>query len=520
MKILTVHPSGLAYAKIYLRLEPVGLELVAQALRRAGHQVKLIDLQVEKPKAYLDALKTWQPEVVAFSVNYMPNIPEVVDMARTAKEILPGVFVFAGGHSASFMADEILEHARGNIDCVLQGEGEVGAVQLMEIVLQETDPGNRRKALVESPGVVSEYGRGPAPLTISSLDDLRPARDLLRYPNKYFVAFLDPAASIEFSRGCPWDCNFCSAWTFYGRSYRTKDPEQIAEELQSIRQPGVFILDDVAFLQEKHAYAIGEAIARRGIKKKYYLETRCDVLLRNQEVFKFWKKLGLEYVFLGLEAIDAEGLDKLRKRVSPEMSFEALQVGTAMGLIIAVNIIIDPSWDRDRFQVLREWSKGIHELVNLSVLTPYPGTETWLNTAHRFTTRDYRLFDLQHCALETRLPLADFYQEMMKTYWDFYLKIIEWKEMLSFIPEAAGYLLRGKTNFLKIMYNYGRLYTPERLLADHAKPVRYELHLPAPVTGRLDPKSLYIHPVQGRGGRNLDTASEAWVQSTSQKKRP
>jgi hypothetical protein len=187
-----------------------------------------------------------------------------------------------------------------------------------------------------------------------------------------------------------------------------------------------------------------------------------------------------------------------------------------MGLIIAVNIIIDPSWDRDRFRVLREWSKGIHELVNLSVLTPYPGTETWLDASHRFTTRDYRLFDLQHCVLETQLPLADFYQEMMKTYWDFYLKIIEWKEMLAFIPEAAGYLLRGKTNFLKIMYNYGRLYTPERLLADHARPAQYELRLPALQAGKPDPKLLYIHPVQGRGNRSLEPASEAWVQSTRQ----
>jgi hypothetical protein len=62
--------------------------------------------------------------------------------------------------------------------------------------------------------------------------------------------------------------------------------------------------------------AIAEAIARSGIKKQYYLETRGDVLLRNKEVFRFWKKLGLEYMFLGIEAIDEEGLQKFRKRVT------------------------------------------------------------------------------------------------------------------------------------------------------------------------------------------------------------
>src|SRR3984893_669331 len=91
-------------------------------------------------------------------------------------------------------------------------------------------------------------------------------------------------------------------WTFYGRSYPLISPERAVEDLRSIREPGVFIVDDVAFLQERHGMAIGEAIARSDIKKHYYLETRGDVLLRHKEVFRFWKSLGLEYMFLGIEA--------------------------------------------------------------------------------------------------------------------------------------------------------------------------------------------------------------------------
>src|SRR5208283_5990323 len=93
---------------------------------------------------------------------------------------------------------------------------------------------------------------------------------------------LDPCASIEFSRGCPWDCVFCSAWTFYGRSYRTKSPEVIVEELERIREPGIFLLDDVAFIQVDHGMRIGELIAKKGIQKKnilrpgaiYFCETK------------------------------------------------------------------------------------------------------------------------------------------------------------------------------------------------------------------------------------------------------
>ena len=161
---------------------------------------------------------------------------------------------------------------------------------------------------------------------------------------------LDPCASIEFSRGCPWDCSFCSAWTFYGRSYRLVSPERVVEDLRSIREPGVFIVDDVAFIHERHGMEIGEAIARAGISKQYYLETRGDVLLRNKEVFRFWKRLGLEYMFLGLEAIDEEGLQKFRKRVTLGRNFEALEFARSLGIHVAINLIADPDWDHERFR--------------------------------------------------------------------------------------------------------------------------------------------------------------------------
>ncbi|WP_256996353.1 radical SAM protein [Methylococcus capsulatus] len=197
MKVFCVHPGPLMYTKVFLRPEPLGLELVAESLRRAGHDIRLMDLQVES-------------------------------------------------------------HA-----------------------------------------------------------------DFLRE--------LDTCASIEFSRGCPWDCSFCSAWTFYGRSYRVMSTERIMDDLRRIKEAGIFIVDDVAFIQAQHGMEIGEAIAREGIRKQYYLETRGDVLLRNKEVFKLWKRLGMEYMFLGVEAIDAEGLPKFRKRVSLGKNFEALEFARSLG---------------------------------------------------------------------------------------------------------------------------------------------------------------------------------------------
>ena len=82
----------------------------------------------------------------------------------------------------------------------------------------------------EVPGAVTLDGPGRPPAMVHSLDDHLPARHLGGRRRKYFIGVMDPAASIEFTRGCPWDCSFCSAWTFYGRSYRRLSPEAAVRE--------------------------------------------------------------------------------------------------------------------------------------------------------------------------------------------------------------------------------------------------------------------------------------------------
>ncbi|MGH7005957.1 MAG: hopanoid C-3 methylase HpnR, partial [Alphaproteobacteria bacterium] len=378
---------------------------------------------VENHRALFRMLDDWRPDAIAFSCNYLANVPEVVDLAKAAKARLPDCYVFVGGHSASFIAKELLRHGDGAIDCVLRGEGEASVTALLEAAEHD------RAAAIKVPGAETADGAGPQPRFVHNLDDLRPARDLVRHRRKYFIGALDPAASIEFSRGCPWDCNFCSAWTFYGRNYRTMSPETAVAELARVEEPGVFIVDDVAFIQSNHGLAIGEAIARRGIKKKYYLETRGDVLLRNKEVFALWRRLGVQYLFLGLEAIDEEGLRKYRKRASLGGNFEALEYARSLGMTVAVNLIADPDWDEARFRTVRDWCMEIPEIVNISVATPYPGTEIWHTEKRPLTTRDYRLFDIQHAVLPTRLPLDRFYAELVHTQQVMARKHLGWKAL-------------------------------------------------------------------------------------------
>jgi len=260
--------------------------------------------------------------------------------------------------------------------------------------------------------------------------------------------------------------------------------------------------------------ALGEAIAQRGIRKRYYLETRGDVLLRNKEVFKFWKRLGLATMFLGLEAIDEEGLKRFRKRVTLSKNFEALEFARSLGITVAVNIIADPSWDHERFQIVRDWSLEIPEVVNISINTPYPGTEIWHTESRRLTTRDYRLFDIQHAVLPTKLPLGEFYKELVEAQRILAYKHLGWTALRECAGIVIRLLLRGQTNFLRMLWKFSHVYHPELQLADHRQPVKYEISLPPPVVATVERGALYIHEAKGRSGRQIDHHTEEFVNAT------
>jgi hopanoid C-3 methylase len=485
MRVLLVHPSPLLYSELYLRLEPLGLERVAAAVRAVGHEVRLLDLQVFGHADYTRELAEFAPRAVGFSLNYLANVPEVIDLAKSTKQRWPGVFVFVGGHSASFIAAELLEHAEGAIDAVVRGEGEVITPRLLEGI---ADRGLERLA-----GVVTRDGAGPNPTLLDDLDRHLPARDLGRRRHRYFIGVLDPCASAELTRGCPWDCSFCSAWTFYGRSYRKVSPEAAAEDLARIREPNVFLVDDVAFIQAEHGFAIGREIERRRIRKQYYLETRCDVLLKNQEVFDYWRRLGLYYMFLGVEALDEEGLRLHRKRVTWSENERALEVARRLGFTVAINIIADPDWDERRFAVVREWALSVPEIVHLTVATPYPGTETWLTESRALTTHDYRLFDVQHAVLPTRLPLDRFYEELVNTQAVLNRKHLGWGAVRRYGGPALRALASGQTNYLRMMWKFGSVYNAARQHGDHGRPVRYAMQPRRPVAGKPSGALLYVH---------------------------
>src|SRR5258707_535597 len=99
----------------------------------------------------------WRPDAIGFSCNYLANVPEIVDLAKSTKARLPGCFIFLGGHSAWFRSRKFIEQGDGPIDCVLRGEGGAQLPPLLEAIEHD------RHALKLVPGAVSVEGEGPPP---------------------------------------------------------------------------------------------------------------------------------------------------------------------------------------------------------------------------------------------------------------------------------------------------------------------------------------------------------------------
>jgi len=168
-------------------------------------------------------------------------------------------------------------------------------------------------------------------------------------------------------------------------------------------------------------------------------------------------------------------------------------VARQLGFSVAINIIADPDWDERRFAIVREWALSVPEIVHLTVATPYPGTETWVTEPRPLTTHDYRLFDIQHAVLPTRLPLERFYEELVKTQAVLNRKHMAWGALARYGGAAVRALARGQTNYLRMIWKFSSVYNAARQFQDHSQPVRYELRPRQPRAGKVGGAQLYVH---------------------------
>jgi hypothetical protein len=116
--------------------------------------------------------------------------------------------------------------------------------------------------------------------------------------------------------------------------------------------------------------------------------------------------------------------------------------------------------------------------------------------------------------LPTKLPLPEFYKELVETQRVLSRKHLGWEALRDCARIVVRQLLRGQTNFIRMLWKFDSVYNPELQLADHRQLVKYEIGLPPPSVTSVQRGALYIHENRGRSGRHIDHHTEEFVNAT------
>jgi anaerobic magnesium-protoporphyrin IX monomethyl ester cyclase len=438
--LLVNAPSNGVYYKMGLKLPPLGVAYLAAYLRGNGkHSVDIIDMNAQPVELQNIPWRDW--DVVGISGDTSRH-NEVLEIAAHAKEA--GRIVVTGGYHVTFLDEEALR--TGNVDYVVRGEGEEIFAELVDAL---ADGGDISKvngiSYLDADGNVV---RTPDALPVQHLDELpMPARDLL--PMKEYKSSLAgrPLTTMVSSRGCPYNCTFCSSSEFAGIKWRCRSPQNIADEIENVVDTygyrAIAFLDDNFTINPKHVIEICDELQRRGIDVAWWCFSRVDTIVKNVSMVERMAESGLKMVFLGLESGSKEILDKYHKKITTDIAAKAVEILKGFGIRIWGSFIVgglDDTKETVRQTVTYAKQLGI-DIAEFSVLTPFPGTALYKQAEDEnlIATRDWSKYDGAHAVMNTHyMTQKEIIWSVVKAYLSFYGRPSRWWEVLSGAGKALS----------------------------------------------------------------------------------
>lgn len=302
---------------------PIGLSYVASATRRAGHNVRFLDLlTAPAPRTLLrEALREFRPDVVGISVRNIDNVicqrvhshfgelSQFLDIVRkTTSGQIP---IVLGGPAISVLGARAFR--RLDADYAVRGEGEIVFPALLEAIAAGRDPSGIAGVCVRSdsaptagaPARLPEFGA-------SGMQDWIDWRPYRRHGGTF---------AIQTKRGCPMPCNYCAYPDIEGRSFRRRAAEDVVDEIEAVQKSiaprGFEFVDSTFNLPESHAMAICEEILRRGLKVN--LTTMgINPHATSAELFAIMKRAGFNSMMITPETGDDSMLRNLEKGFTME----------------------------------------------------------------------------------------------------------------------------------------------------------------------------------------------------------
>ena len=384
MKIVLIEPAATeanVYSKLHMPL--LGPVYLGTILKERGHTVEIYNEDI-----YRADYSRLGADVYGISI--------MTSTANRGYEIakkLPREKVIIGGVHASLLPEEALQFARQ----VVVGEAE-------EVIA----------GIVEGP-IKDAVVRGKA---VQDLDSLpQPDFSLIK---GYKSSFMTP---ISTSRGCPFDCTFCSVTKLFGRKYRFRSAGSVIAELSSRKNNVIFFCDDNFSAHPKRTRVLVEMMLKHPIRS-WSCQVRCDVA-RDEELLGLMARAGCSVACVGFESINHKTLQAYEKNQSVEdiinaiKSFHRKKIKVhGMFVLGSDNDSENTIWETFKFAV-----KHKIDTLQMSVLTPFPGTKVHeeLQAQKRIFSRDWSLYDGQHVVFRPKLLSAKQLQvNVLQAYTRFY----------------------------------------------------------------------------------------------------
>jgi anaerobic magnesium-protoporphyrin IX monomethyl ester cyclase len=415
-------PYGIIQLAAYLEKEAKDVEI--EVLDCNAQHVDWKDLQKH--------IETSNPDIVASSSLATCNTYVVARTLETAKKANPEILTVTGGQHFTTTAQESLE-AFPEIDVIVRGEGEQ---TITELVRNATDKAAQAKTKGISFRHKGKVVHTPPRPLIENLETLPyPGYHLVKnVMHKYHFAMMAgsdaPYALIEGARGCPHDCTFCTQWQHWEGKWRAKSPKRIAEEMEFCHQnygsKFIWLTDDNLGAGTRINDLADEIIKRKMPDDvTWFVQARCDDIVRNKEALPKLRRSGLYWVLLGVENPEPATLTNFRKGIVPEDARQAVKLLKENGIFAHTMFIIGNRKDTvQSISQVREFAQELDpDFVMFGILTPFPGTEIYEEAKRNGWIEDsnWSHYDMVHAIMPTEtLSTKEVQEELYNCYRRFY----------------------------------------------------------------------------------------------------
>lgn len=375
-----IYGSFRAAAKVAVAYPPLGLCYLAAALRAAGHEVRVVDAEAEGLDLHgvLDRLAESGADLLGIQV-VSPLWDIVYEVCRAVKARGDLPIVLGGPHITITRAEAFEQNP--HFDYAVIGEGEETLTELADALQSGGDPARVAGLCFRRGGLVHVT---PARASDRELDAIPPPdrSDLPMASYRFSVPGrgLQPFATLTSTRGCPFECTFCSEPMMFGRRTRFRTPARVVDEIEETwRRFGTthfIFVDDTLTVEKRRMRELCRLVVERALPVTMEGWTHANTV--NEELLATMRAAGFVRLSFGVESGDPAILASLKKGTDHERLRAAYGAAKRAGIETRGSVIL--GLPGDTRETVERTIRFVCELDDLdhcyfNLAMPYPGTE-------------------------------------------------------------------------------------------------------------------------------------------------